>query len=306
MPLSSINLNLIIALKALLDEANVTRAAKMLNVTQSAMSKNLAQLREIFDDTLLVRVGNSYVLTERALELRSGVDVILSDINHLIEGASFNPATCENLFKIATTDYVAERVIPDVLASISVDAPHIRVELSSMTSRDARKLANRDLDFVSCIKDESVKGLKSATIGYDTFSCCMRMDHPLQGNFNLDAYCAAPHAVVTGSGDKIRPVEDYLLRHGKSRIITFSAPLYGSVLEVIKRTDLLLTIPTHIAQNLCKQYGLIVVDLPFELPGFEYSLFWHECREQDSSHAWFRQRLMKEICLLPASSISDL
>lgn len=306
MPLSSINLNLINSLKALLDEANVTRAAKILNVTQSAMSKNLAQLRDMFDDKLLVRVGNRLVLTERALEIRSGVDVVLADINHLIEGDSFNPATCENLFKIATTDYVAERVLPDALANISVDAPNLRLELSTMGQGDSLKLANRDLDFVSCIKDESVEGLKFATIGYDKFSCCMRLGHPLQNKLSFDAYCDAPHAVVTGSGDKVRPVDNYLLQKGRSRKITFSAPLYGSALEVIKRTDLLLTIPSHIAKNLRRQYGLAVIPLPFELPEFEYSLFWHECREQDRSHAWFRQRLMKEISLLPSSKIPDL
>lgn len=303
MPLSSVNLNLITALKALLDEANVTRAAKRVNVTQSAMSKNLAQLRELFNDRLLVRAGSKFILTERALELQSGVDAVLADISHLIEGESFNPETCGNIFRISTTDYVAERVIPDALASINVEAPDIRIEVYTLTLGDARKLADRSLDFVSCIMDETVKGLQYATIGFDRFACCMRKGHPLQDQLDFDAYCEAPHAVVTGVGDKIRPVDNYLLRNGRTRRVTFSAPLYGSVLEVVKRSNVLLTIPSHIALNLSRQYGLAVVDLPFELPEFEYSLFWHQCREQDQSHAWFRSRLMQEICQLPFAGI---
>ncbi|MFW5497635.1 MULTISPECIES: LysR family transcriptional regulator [unclassified Maridesulfovibrio] len=306
MLLSSINLNLISALKALLDEANVTRAAKRLNVTQSAMSRNLAQLREIFADPLLVRVGNSLVLTERALELRRRVDAVLAEIHSMVEGESFTPATCTSLFRIATTDYVAEQVIPDALTNMHDEAPHIRVEVSTMGSGDFERLADRSLDFVSCIMEESMSGLEHATIGRDRFKCCMRAGHPLREGFNLDEYCEALHAAVTGTGDKIRPVDNYLMQQGRTRRITFSAPLYGSVLEVVKRSDLLLTIPAHIAHNLSFRYGLSVVELPFELPEFEYSLFWHSCRNADSAHIWFRECLMKEIRLLPASGVPDM
>lgn len=78
------------------------------------------------------------------------------------------------------------------------------------------------------------------------------------------------------------------------------------MLEVVKRSDLLLTIPAHIAHNLSFRYGLSVVELPFELPEFEYSLFWHSCRNADSAHIWFRECLMKEIRLLPASGVPDM
>lgn len=306
MPLSSVNLNLISALKALLDEANVTRAAKRLNVTQSAMSRNLAQLRELFADPLLVRVGNRLVLTERALELRSRVDSVLTEISSMVEGESFDPSTCSSLFRIATTDYVAERVIPDALANMHGEAPEIRVEVSTMGAGDFDRLADRSLDFVSCIMEDYMRGMEHETIGRDRFKCCMRADHPLREGLSLDDYCESLHAAVTGTGDKIRPVDNYLIKQGRKRRITFSAPLYGSVLEVVKRSDLLLTIPSHIAHNLSYRYGLTVVELPFELPEFEYSLLWHPCRNADAAHTWFRKRLMKEICLLPATSAPDM
>ena len=303
MKLSSINLNLISALKALLDEASVTRAAARLNVTQSAMSKNLAQLRDIFDDRLLIRVGNRLVLTERARELHSGVDAVLSDISRLVDGADFRPVTCSKLFRIATTDYVAQNVLPEALEIISADAPDIRVEITLWTHGDARRLADGSLDFVSCIMDERVEGLRSDRINYDRFVCCMRKGHALAGRLDRESYCAAKHAVVTGGGDKVRPIDDYLIRNGKSRRIVFSTPLFGSALEMVKRSDFLLTIPAHIAYNVQGQYSLHIADLPFDVPDFEYFLFWHESRERDRSHTWFRRRLMQEIRLVPASSV---
>jgi len=295
MRLSSVNLNLLVALKALLDEVNVTRAAKRLNITQSGMSKNLAQLREIFGDPILVRTGNALMLTERAHELRAGVDAVLADVEGLLMGEAFNPVTCDRRFNLAVTDYVAEHILPDALEIVATEAPNIDVDITLWTQGDVRKLVDGSLDLVSSLVDESFEGLKTGLIGRDFFVCCMREGHPLENSLTLDAYCDAGHAAVTSGGDKVRVVDEFLARHGKSRHVHYSVPLYGPVLEMVRRTSLLTTIPMHIACNLRKRYGLTVRSLPFELPEFEYSVIWHERRDHDASHAWFRSRLLQEI-----------
>lgn len=295
MNLSAINLNLLISLKALLDEGNVTRAARLLNITQSGMSKNLAQLREMFNDPLLVRAGNTLVLTEKATALRSQLHSVLAGLDLLLSGERFSPTTCNRRFRIAVTDYVAEYILPDVLKTLVKEAPLLSVDIDIWKQGDVDRLADGTLDLASSIVDSAMEDLHHIRIGTDSFVCCMRAENPLAKSLSLESYSAADHAAVTSGGDKIRIIDAELSHLGKRRTVRFSAPLYGPVFEMMRRSDLVLTLPSHIAANLTAKYGLIIRPLPFPTRSFDYSVIWHKRQHFDASHQWFRKRLQEEI-----------
>lgn len=296
--LASVNLNLLVALKALLDEGNVTRAANRLNITQSGMSKNLRHLRELFDDPLLVRSGNNFALTERAVELSRNLERILGEVTELLDRSSFEPSECTRTFTFATTDYVAEYIFPKVLESYRKVAPNISIRLEISDRSTIGKLSNGSYDLITSMLDSQHQGLHHLVIGRDQFACCMRQDHPFMlrgGGISLDEYCALNHAAITGGGDKVHIIDAELAKIGKRRTIRFSAPLYTTVCKVVSRSDMIATMPSHIASNLAPEFDLSWCALPFYVESFDYTIAWHERQHHDASHIWFRNMMQQQI-----------
>ena len=101
MALGGTDLNLLLPLKVLLEEGNVTRAGQRLELSQPAMSAALARLRRRFDDELLVRAGRDYELTPFARDL-------LPEVQHAVRLMA-RALHLEDEFDPATSD----RTVPD-------------------------------------------------------------------------------------------------------------------------------------------------------------------------------------------------
>lgn len=127
--LRNLDLNLLKALDALLDERSVTRAAASLNLTQSAMSGTLTRLRESLDDPLFVRAKRGIVPTARALELAAPVKRVLGDIEALLQPPLFDPAGATLTLTIAATDYALRAIAVPFLTALKTQAPMMRVAL---------------------------------------------------------------------------------------------------------------------------------------------------------------------------------
>ena len=148
MNLAQLDLNLLVALDALLREQNVTRAGIAVGMSQPAMSAALGRLRVVFEDELLIRVGRTYYLTPLAGELADPVADILHRIRETVERRpAFNPATDERHFIAAASDYVALVVLDRLLPALALEAPNLTLELMGTEQSPAPKLANGDLDF---------------------------------------------------------------------------------------------------------------------------------------------------------------
>lgn len=289
------NLNLLPSLKALLEEASVSRAAARLHVTQGAMSKNLAQLRALLCDPLLVRSGQRLVLTERAERLRREVGVALSSLETLFCSAAFDPATTNRAFTLAATDYVAQYVLPGLAAKLLGAAPSLRISAIAWEPNLLPLLSEGSIHMAATIVDSPPDWLVCRKIDEDDFVCCLRPSHPDAGLLDLASYCAAPHAAITAGGDKVRIIDTVLEKLGGRRSVQLEVPFYGPALEIVSRTDLILTLPRHIARNLCPGLGLTILELPFPSPRFEYSLIWHVRHEADEAHRWVRSLLFNEM-----------
>lgn len=296
MNLSKINLNLLVSLNVLLETCNVTRAADQLNLSQSAMSKCLAQLRDIFADPLLVRVGNRLEPTPRAVLLKPRLTQWLNDAERLLQAGDFDPARCERTFTLASTDYVAQFILPTALKNIYRQAPRIGIRLLNWDDRSLEALIVGRIDLGTSSIAQPLANIYCQKIDEDALVCVMSPGHPLAGKeLTLEGYIAYPHVVVTSGGDKRRGVDKALAALGICRRIGLEVPYYVSALQIVAGSDLLLTLPAHIARHTTTQFGLVQLPLPFATPSFEYSLIWHERHHQDASHRWLRRMLMSEL-----------
>ncbi|HDX8642702.1 MULTISPECIES: LysR family transcriptional regulator [Aeromonas] len=284
------NLNLLPTLKVLLETRNISRAAELLHLSQPSISKQLGQLRSEFGDELLVREGQRWLLTPRAEALAAQLADSLGALERLYEAPGFDPSRCERVFRLASSDYVAQHILPDICAALAREAPLAALEYSLWDKRLLPQLWQSELDMVSTITElvpDQIRGLHQ---GEDRLVVLMGSNHPLAGrSLSLDDYLAWPHLQVSGGGDKDSPVEQVLAPQGLSRRWFARVPFFQAAVEVLLRTDCLLTTPAHIAWQLSCEHALHFCDLPFASRTQQYHLLWHQRHHQDPAHKWFRE-----------------
>lgn len=289
MSLPPFNLNLLRTLDVLLETRNLTGAGRLLGMTQSAVSRQLVQLREQLRDPLLIREGQRYILTERAESLRAPLKVMLAEMAAVMEGPRFDPAQCTRQFSISGSDYIADHMLPDVMAQLGEQAPGVRVAFHMWQSGHYRLLADEGVDLVPTIADALPENLHGRAMGEDRPVCAMRADHPMAGRaLSLQAYAAADHVDIGGGGDKIGFIDRQLARAGLARRVRLSVPFYSTALRLLAASDLLLTIPEHVAAAFARQAPIVWTALPIEVDAYRYWLLWHARSQHDPAHQWFR------------------
>ncbi|QIW15337.1 transcriptional regulator [Pasteurellaceae bacterium RH1A] len=291
MQLHQLDLNLLKALDALLDEQNVSRAAERLSVTQSAMSGMLARLRESLNEPLFVRAQYGMLPTERALGLQAPVKQILSQIESLLQPPEFIPAQAEFTVKIGATDYAFRAVIVPFLQQLNQLAPKIKVALLPIQSGNvANRLHKGELDLALITQGETAPDFRVKPLYDEHYVCAMRADHPLLANWSLESFCQARHALISYQGGQFAGVVDEMLAGlGKSRQVDLSVSSFLILPEILKTTDLIATVPSRLVQG----EGLALRRPPLEVKGFTKLLAWHERTHHSQGHKWVRDLLVR-------------
>jgi DNA-binding transcriptional LysR family regulator len=295
--LNAIDLNLVLALDALLTERHVTRAAMRLGISQSAASHALARLRELFDDPLLVRgPRGTMVSTSRADQLAPAVHRVLVDLAAVLRGdAAFDPATARRTFRIGGGDYVELVLLPRLLERIGRTAPGVDVWVHSFTEHGDTELAAGVLDLVIGPPRGAARpaGSFEKVLFDESFTCIVRAGHPLAGSkMTLARYCAAPHLLVAPRGTPGSVVDDALAAVGRHRRIAAAIPHFLVVPYVIAGSDLVATLASRVAAMFSETLGLVCAPPPLAIPKFQIALAWHERTHQDAPHRWLRDQLI--------------
>src|SRR5450432_202393 len=202
--LANFNLNLLVALDALLGERSVSAAAKLTRVTPSAMSHSLAELRALLEDPLLVRSGRGMVLTPRAEALGPPLRKVLLDARRLLAGGtSFDPATAGRRFVIAAPDFLATLLLPPLLEAIALEAPRIALDVVPSARRgNAWLLETGEVDLALGAIVDQAPGIRRMDLCTEGFLCAAREGHPdIDGALDLDAYVGAGHLLITLGDD---------------------------------------------------------------------------------------------------------
>lgn len=293
--LSAINLNLLAALAALLEEANVTRAAARLGVTQSAMSHTLRELRALLGDRLLVRGPRGMLRTPRAEALRGPLRRGLAELERVVAGhVGWDPATASRSFRVATGDYVSVRLLPPLLERLGRDAPRVDLDIRAADlQRNSAQLETGELDLLVALDDVDAPGLRRRALLHDRFACLVRAGHPqVADGLDLDLYCRLPHVLIAPRGDSGSFVDSALAAMGRRRRVALRVPYFLVAPLVVARSDMVLTAPVLLARELAAHYPLQIVPAPLDLPGFTLHLVWHERFEDDPGHRWLRDAMV--------------
>ncbi|WP_210014390.1 LysR family transcriptional regulator [Pseudomonas palmensis] len=293
----TLDLNLLKALDALLDECNVTRAATRLGVTQPAMSGMLTRLRENFEDPLFVRAQRGVVPTQRALELRARLKQVISEIGALLQPPVFDPSTAQLTFTIAATDYALRAVALPLLTALKLQAPHVQVALLPVDDKQVRaQLECGDIDLALVTPESTPPGLHARNLFEENYVCVLREGHPaMDGHKRLtvNQLCALDHALVSYTGGGFRGVTDEALEKlGKQRKVTLSVKSFLILPEILRASDMVAILPSRLVAGMA---GLAVFDPPIEVPGFTKVAAWHERTHRDAAHRWLRE-LMFQTC----------
>lgn len=294
--LSGVDLNLLVVLAVLLDEASVTRAAARLGRTQSAVSHALDRLREAFGDPLFVRSGQRMVATPRAESLRAPVADVTARLRDLLLGApSFHPASAEHRFTITASDYLQVVLIPPLVRRLRERAPGLSLEVHGPKSRLLERLSRGEFDFALAVALPDNTSLYSQKIFTDRFVCLVSADHPaVRRKLDLATYLRLPHALISPLGGTTGYVDRELARAGHSRKVVITIPDFMVAPRVVRGTDLVLTLPERVA-HLFENEGLRTLPPPLDLPDLSGHLVWHERVSRDAPSLWFRQQV-EQVC----------
>lgn len=294
--LTGVDLNLVLALDALLAERHVTRAAARLGLTQSAASHALARLRDLFGDPLLVRGARGAMIpTPRAEALAPQVHRVLVDLAGVLRGDSFDPATSRRVFRIGASDYAEVVLLPKLIERVAKLAPGIDLWVHSFGDHGDDELAAGTLDVVFAPPRGAARGAG----GYEKvlfdegFTCIVRAANPLAGGkLTLARYCSAAHLLVAPRGTPGSFVDDALAEHGRSRRIALAVPHFLVVPHIVAGSDLVATLASRVAALFTETLGLVAMPPPVQLPRFQIALAWHERNHQDAAHRWLREQVL--------------
>ena len=296
--MSAPDLNLLVTLDVLLSEGNVTRAARRLRLSPSAMSRALARLRETTGDPLLVRAGRGLVPTPRALELRARVSQLVQDAQSLLR-----PAEIPDLqhlirtFTLRTSEGFAENFGPALIARTSQEAPGVRLRFVQKLDKDSAPLREGTVDLeTGVIANTMGPELRTQALFRDRFVGVVRMGHPLsEGEISPARYASGRHIGISRQGLEMGPIDDAMSALGLEREIVTTVGGFSTAVAMARASDLIASVPERHTGNL--RAGMYTFTLPFATPEFTVSLLWHPRFHADPAHRWLR-RVVLEICAL--------
>lgn len=285
---------LLLALKALLEERNVTRAATHLGITQPALSGRLARLREIFGDPLFVPAANGrgVVPTPRAEALEQELLFVLGGLKRLVDPpAEFDPVATTRTFVVAMFGTPSAVLAPDLSARILQAAPHAKIAFVHPPADVFECLEQGHIDLLVTGSNGLPGDLMQRPLWEDGFRTAQRKHHPRgTGSIDLDTFCTMDHLIVSSQGGRFAGVtDDALLALGRSRNVAISVQSYALAPLILASTDCLCTLPTRFLGQFESQLDLF--DPPLELSGIRLVLVWHPRSNKDAGHHWLRNQL---------------
>lgn len=283
------DLNLLITLDVLLAEGSVTRAARRLRLSPSAMSRALARLRETTGDPLLVRAGRELVPTPRALELRARVRPLLGEVLAVLRPTEqLDPRQLAQTFTLRASDGFVENFGPALLAHIGVQAPGVRLRFVQKVDRESVQLREGSIDLeTGVIGSLTSPEVRTRRLFSDRFVGVVRSGHALaQGEISAERYAAGQHVLVARRDQDTGPMDDALAALGLQRTITSIVGGFTAALALAAGSDLIATVPERHTGNL--RAGMFSFALPLGMPDLTVSLMWHPRMDADPAHRWLR------------------
>jgi LysR family transcriptional regulator, nod-box dependent transcriptional activator len=290
--LAGVDLNLLVALDALLRERSVTRAARRVGLSQPGMSNALARLRTLLDDPLFVRQGAVLVPTPRAESLVQPVREALALVDAALEEQPrFDPARDRRSFSVTCSDYTLLLLIGPLIRVLAAEAPSVAIVVLPRLADAASALRAGEVDFVvEPMKIMSHASLSSQLLFEDRWMCCVWEGNTRVGDrLTLETYLALGHLTYSvGRGQPVSLADQYLARIRIPRRIEVSVESFLLAPFLLQGTDLVTLVPARAGPYLRRTAAIRLLDPPIELPEVVQMLWWHPRLNADPAHAWLR------------------
>lgn len=289
------DLNLLAVFDAIMTEGSITRAADRLALTQPAVSNSLSRMRALWGDELFVKDGRNIRPTVFAQNLWSQIKEPLLNLEKAVDQGSFDPATAERTFKIASADAMVEIVWPELRQILEKEAPGINVHAIPYTITNAENLLNTaDVDMVIGANVAPSSVIQSEYLYTPWFVLVMRQDHPLaKADVSLDEFARADHLIVSLSGDISGNTDQVLSQHGLKRRVAMSVNHFSVVTPLLQKSDLIAMMPSTTIERSIFNGDLAVVKPPIEVIAPQLSSYWHKRQEHDAGLRWLRQHISR-------------
>ena len=291
-----VDLNLLVTLDVLLKEGSVTRAAKRLQLSPSAMSRALARLRKATGDPLLARAGRGLVPTPRALELRERVGLLVRDGESVLAPAEkLDLKGLVRTFTLRTGEGFVENFGADLVARLAREAPGLRLRFQPKLDRDSTALRDGTVDLETGVVGKITSPeVRTQALFRDRFVGVVRRKHPLARTRITPArYAAGRHVVDSQHAVGEGPIDRALKSLHLAREITTIVSGFSTALALARGSDLIASVPERHTGNL--REGMFSFPLPVAVAPITVSLLWHPRLDADQAHRWLRA-CVREVC----------
>lgn len=291
--MKSVDLNLLIALDALLDKNSVSAAAERLHTSMPTMSRTLARLRRALGDPILVRAGQQMVPTPRALAVRDQVRSLVEQAQWLFSDTGEpDLATLKKTFTVQAHDMAIATLAQPLLEAVQGQAPNITVRFVADDSNSTSQLREGATDLEIGVVSAAFPEVNSEQLMVDRVVGVVRAGHPLaHGTPTVERFAAAQHVSVSRRGRLTGPIDQELAEHGLRRQTVCAVPSWIASLHMIAATDLVGIAPELLSRDAVRRLDLRTFAIPLPLPSVVISQSWHARYQADAAHAWFRRRV---------------
>ncbi|MDT9600185.1 LysR family transcriptional regulator [Sphingosinicella rhizophila] len=290
--MARLDFNLLHVLDVLLDEGNVTHAARRLRLSPSAMSRALARLRLVTGDQLLVRAGRGLVPTPRAIAMREKARLLVEDASALLRPVDrLDLTTLKRTFTLRTSDGFVETFGPALIRRVHEEAPGVQLRFVRKLDKRSDGLRDGSVDLETGVVDDAISPeIRSHALFADRYIGVAHAHHPIvRTPITPAAYAACSHVIAWRQGLDLGRVDELLADLGLSRNIMTTVDGFSAALAIAQGTDLVATVPERHTAEL--REGMYSFTLPLPLRAFTISLLWHPRLDGDPAHRWLRKKL---------------
>ncbi|MFJ1761300.1 LysR family transcriptional regulator [Amycolatopsis sp. NPDC088138] len=288
-----LDLNLLTALDALLEEGSVAAAADRLHLSSPAVSRALGRIRRVTGDEILVRTGRTMTPTPYALAVRAQVrDLVQQAESVLAPERALDLAALDRVFTLVCHDAITTALGPGLIAAVCHAAPGARLRLLAESSVDTHELRRGQVDLELGSAAPDSPEIRSETFFEDRLVLAVAPEHPFaKRKPTLRRYADALHVRISRRGRLRDPMDDVLAGQGLERRVVATVPTTTAALGVVRLGEFVTAVPEGMCAGVIEALGLVIVPLPIPRPPVPLVVSWHQRYENDKAHRWLRDRV---------------